>query len=153
MEDSLEGILFLYSETGTEGGYWAFQDYRFVEKNTNRYACRHCGLYWDKEKSETQPPNPEPIGFCDPDDHSFELVSDENWSYEGLHILEDGDELIIYHPYTGDEVWKGMIDLKQHPLFTEDSRGLWIHADQKGIERDVWAEYFFKNYRAKLIRK
>lgn len=27
---------------------------------------------------------------------------------------------------------------------------MWIHADQKGIEREVWAEYFFEKYPAKL---
>ncbi len=105
--NSLEGILHLHSETGTEGGYWAFQDSLFI--------------------------------------------SGEDWSYEGLHILKDGDQLTIYHPDNKNEVWSGVIALKQHPLFTEDARGLWIHADQIGIDRDVWAEYFFKEYPAKLV--
>ncbi|MFH1064484.1 MAG: hypothetical protein V1729_05365 [Candidatus Woesearchaeota archaeon] len=88
--------------------------------------------------------------FCVPEDHRFELVCPEDWSYEGLRILEEGDKLTIYHPDTGDEVWSGVIELKYHPLFTEDARGKWIHADQKGIDRDTWAEYFFKGYKAKL---
>ena len=59
--------------------------------------------------------------------------------------------MLIYHPDSSEEVWSGVIDLKQHPLFTEDASGFWIHADQKGIEREVWSEYFFKGYPAKLV--
>ncbi len=75
----------------------------------------------------------------------------DSWSYEGLHILQNGDQLTIYHPDNKKEVWSGLINLKQHGLFTEHASGFWIHADQKGIERDVWAEYFFKGYHARLI--
>ena len=75
------------------------------------------------------------------------------WSYEGLHLLKDGDHLTIYHPDNNNEVWSGVIALKQHPLFTEDASGLWIHADQIGMDREVWAEYFFKGYHAKLKQK
>ena len=152
---SLEGKLFLYSETGTEGGYWAFQDSRFISSNTTRYSCKKCNLYWDKEK-EPMPAAPEPTSkdslpnCCSPDDHHFKPVCEENWSYEGLHVLEDGDQLTIYHPNNNKKVWSGVIALKQHPMFTEDASGLWIHADQIGIDRKIWAEYFFKEYRAKL---
>ena len=75
------------------------------------------------------------------------------WSYEGLHILEEGDELTIYHPKSNQEVWSGTIDLKHYNVFTEHASGWWIHADQKGIERDTWAEYFFKEFPARLITK
>ena len=30
----IKGTLFLWSETGTEGGYWAIQDERFIEPPT-----------------------------------------------------------------------------------------------------------------------
>jgi len=109
LEETLEGVLFFHSETGTEGGYWAFQDSRHIQENG------------------------------------------ASWSYEGLHILENGDHLTIYHPDEGKEVWSGVINLKQYPLFTEDASGLWIHEEQIGIGRDVWAEYFFQEYPAKLI--
>ncbi|MEK6809705.1 MAG: hypothetical protein AABY40_03450 [Nanoarchaeota archaeon] len=109
LEEMLEGVLFFHSETGTEGGYWAFQDSQFISSDN------------------------------------------ASWSYEGLHILRNGDRLTIYHPENNNEVWSGVIALKQYPLFTEDARGLWIHADQTGIDRETWAEYFFKSYRARLI--
>ena len=74
-----------------------------------------------------------------------------SWSDKGLHILQNGDRLPMYHPDNDKEVWSGEVNLKQHSLFTEHASGLWIHADQIGIERDVWSEYFFNEYRARLI--
>jgi hypothetical protein len=75
----------------------------------------------------------------------------DSWSYEGLHILGERDHLTIYHPESNDIVWAGRIHLKHYPVFTEHASGLWIHADQIGIERDIWAEYFFKEYPARLV--
>ena len=156
-EQSLEGILFLFSETGTEGGHWAFQDSRFITPNTTRYSCNKCHLYWDKRNGpfaqnvSEKSSHADLPDYCSPDAHQFELVSGENWSYEGLNILKNGDQLTIYHPDNNSEVWSGVIALKQHPLFTEHASGFWIHADQIGIDRNTWAEYFFKGYSARLI--
>lgn len=110
-----KGVLHLYSETGTEGGFWALQDERFITRGK--------GV---------------PFG--------------EQWSYEGLHILKDGDSLTIYSKENAEEtVWDGEISLKRHPLFTEHVGGLWIHADQNGIDRETWAGYFSNGHQAKLI--
>lgn len=76
----------------------------------------------------------------------------EQWSYDGLHILKDGDKLTIYDKYKPDQViWEGEISLQQYGLFTQDAFGMWIHTDQQGIERNTWAEWFFNDYRARLI--
>ncbi len=113
----MRGVLHLHSETGTEGGFWAFQEAKYIK---------------------TDPTNP----------------TGESWSYEGLHILNDGDHLIIYDKDDVDKVvWNGVINLKQHPLFTEHAQGLWIHADQNGIDRDTWSNWFFAGYPAELIRR
>lgn len=101
---TLEGELFFYFETGTEGGYWAFQD--------NKYPTSH----------------------------------------EGLHVLKNGDKLVITHPNEKTIVWEGVIDLIEHKAFTENASGMWIHADQKGISRDEWASYFFKEFLAELTK-
>lgn len=75
-----------------------------------------------------------------------------SWSYEGLHVLCDGDHLTIFSPDNPQQVvWSGTISLREHPLFAEHTSGFWIHADQDGVARDTWAEYFFKNYPAKLV--
>src|SRR3989344_1541964 len=104
----LRGVCFFHSETGTEGGYWAFQD-------------------------------------------GEHIISPQKGSYEGLHILENGDRLTIFSPDNPTQVvWFGVISLRQYPPFTENVFGYWIHADQEGVDREVWATYFFKEYPAEL---
>ena len=105
----LKGVCHLHSETGKEGGYWAFQDSRHISADG-----RH-------------------------------------WSYNGLHVLKDGDRLTIFDKENPKQiVWSGEISLIQHPLFSQHAFGMWIHADQKGIEREKWATWFFKEYPAEL---
>jgi hypothetical protein len=70
-----------------------------------------------------------------------------SWSYEGLYVLRDGDELTIFDKDEPSQViWSGTIQLQRHDLFTEHASGMWIHADQEGIDRKVWASWFFKEY-------
>lgn len=99
----LRGTLHFFSETGTEGGYWAFQT----------------------KKSP---------------------------AYDGLHVLENGDMLTIFSKEKPKKViWSGIIALRTHKLFTRDASGHWIHADQEGIDRDIWARWFFDEHPAKLV--
>ena len=169
---TLEGVCTFYSETGTEGGYWAFQDLRFTSENTNNFVCKKCGICWDKERepdephyeeSEEQLPPEEKqaleelLGhavppYCPAGSHIFELYPERFWLYEGLHVLEDGDQLTIYNPKNRENVvWESSIALQHYKLFTESAFGWWIHADQRGIGRNVWAKYFFEEYPAKLV--
>jgi len=114
-KEELTGLLDFFFETGTEGGFWAFQDSRYISPPTQEF----------------------PEG---------------QWSYEGLHILKDGDFLTIYSKDNPTEiVWSGVISLRNYPLFTEAVFGLWIHADQEGVDRETWARWFFEGYAAKLI--
>lgn len=262
LENILEGVLFLHSETGTEGGYWAFQDKQFISKTMPSFGVYGNQTIWDLNNHERKGkiqnkvevflngkwfPLPDPMTedpdyivsslFCGEkrgnheadkrlmekygfiikyaadkmnerhgegnwhlDINSSTAVTSDgtrwgyggtpstepdrpygvpqngltratvewedgviepkrlsntllvtSWSYGGFHILQNRDHLTIYHPDNNKEVWSGVINLKQHNLFTEDASGMWIHADQIGIKRDVWAEYFFKGYPAKLI--
>ncbi|HHE04567.1 MAG TPA: hypothetical protein ENL19_00730, partial [candidate division WOR-3 bacterium] len=156
-KETLEGILTFHSETGTEGGYWAFQDSRYINYNVPSKYCNKCGIDLD------QPITPERLfemeqaydelgvkfNPCEDGKHEPRILT-ESWDYKGLHVLKDKDYLTIYHPDTKEEVWSGLINLKQYDVFKEDALGFWIHADQKGIERDEWAEYFFENFSAEL---
>jgi len=124
--ETIKGTLFLWSETGTEGGYWALQDERFITPPVE-------GSDWKWPK----------------------------WSYDGLKVLEDGDYLKILSP-DGTTYWEGTINLKKHPVFTESvpvedantglRLGMWIHADQNGIDRHTWAVPFFKEYKGELTK-
>jgi len=112
MKKALNGVAFFWSETGTEGGHWAFQD--------------------------GQHP---PLG--------------QQFSYEGLHVLHDGDYLTIYDKADPQKiVWEGKIALDSLALFTETTTdGLWIHADQQGVDRKTWEKFFLEEYPAKLVKK
>ncbi len=157
---TLQGFLHFYSETGTEGGYWAFQDARHITPNVTRFSCAKCSAYWDKGHDPVGPtaeshPEGESCGwgepYCAPDAHDFRLVSPEDWSYEGLHVLRDGDVLTVYDKADRTKiVWSGTIRLREHPLFTEHAFGMWIHADQEGVGREQWAEWFCNQLPASL---
>ncbi len=147
LEKTLSGVLHFHSETGTEGGHWAFQDFRCIQKNVPSGFCKNCGNYIGDVYKRNEGLNENPT--CK--DGAHEEGIRDAWSYDGLHILKDGDRLIIYHPNDNKEIWSGVINLKQYPLFTEHVFGMWIHADQIGIKREVWAEYFFQEYPADLI--
>lgn len=158
----LRGACCFHSETGTEGGCWAFQDGQFITKGVPKPYCKKCGKYLGPQQYENlkvtkvlpvteevlvgkEPPE------CPEGQHEREVG--DSWSSEGLHILENGDQLTIYSPDNPTQVvWSGTISLRQYPLFTEDAFELWIHADQAGIDRKTWATYFLKKYPAELIR-
>jgi hypothetical protein len=214
----LKGNLFFYSETGTEGGSWAFQDEQFTGLvPPNEWRCTRCGRVWDKDRDDEEP-KPSFTYWIDrdslPEDknpkryiagyHAFDEpqsgtlidpatgvefpVSDgpgeldrtfmysinatanechdkghAEWefmypdgisSYEGLHVLNDGDELTVYDKDDPSHVvWQGTINLKHYDLFTEHVSGMWMHADQQGEDRDAWAQLFFENYPAELETK
>ncbi len=261
-KQTLEGILHFHSETGTEGGDWAFQDQRFISKTSPSFGVYARQTVWDLHNSERKGtvldkvevffndewlPLPDPMTddpdfyasslFCGERDgdheadkrlmekYGFKMKYDADrmderfgkgnwyledpetavtsdgtkwvhggtpstepqrpygipqngltrstvkwedgvielkrlsntllvtsWSYEGLHILGDGDYLTIYDPLDKKrELWQGIIALQQHDLFTQHASGWWIHADQKGIDREVWAKYFFDECPAKLV--
>ncbi len=173
----LKGFLRFYSETGTEGGHWAFQDSLFIKPNTSIFTCSKCYRYWDKEKYPNGLPdtntesivvnqvipldklindiNNENFEFpssCPSDKHDFQLMCPEFESYEGLHILKDGDWLTVY--LKGEPqiiVWSGIIKLKKYPVFTELAFNVWINSDQEKIDRETWAGWFLEGYPASLI--
>ena len=68
----------------------------------------------------------------------------------GLHVLKNGDKLKIIHPDKDKVIWQGEIDLKSYPVFKESANGAWIHADQKGISREEWSQFFFDCYPAEI---
>jgi len=160
-QKSLRGVCCFHSETGTEGGYWAFQDSQFITKDVPRPYCKKCGKYLKPQKSggikitkvlrttqdilDSKEPRECPEG-------QHESETDDSWSYEGLHILKDGDHLVIYSKNNPSKiVWSGIIQLCRYAVFTEHAFGFWIHADQGGVDRNLWAKWFLEEYTAKLI--
>ena len=71
--------------------------------------------------------------------------------YEGLHILENGDELTVFNA-DGSVLWKGVIDLEYetgyrnfplNPQYGQQAAlGYWVHGCQRGFAIDDWAYMF-----------
>lgn len=72
-------------------------------------------------------------------------------SYDDLHVLDEGDELLIYEE-DGTLVWSGTISWdrqvrwRPYPFNPEQGQqevgGLWVHGIQSGVDPEVWADYF-----------
>ena len=83
----MKGVLTFHTETGTEGGFWAFQDERFIKQNHPFGYCKKCGIY--PQYAEDHPDKlSEKQRWRD-----HEEYVGERWDYEGLHILHTGDSL------------------------------------------------------------
>jgi hypothetical protein len=118
-------VTYFHTETGSEGGYWAVQDIEGIDVSR--------------------------------------IGEPRSWSYYGMHLLATGDRLTIYAPesvratsggalaWEPEVLWEGEIRLAQHELFTEHAHGWWIRADQVGVERERWANFFFREHPCKVV--
>ena len=83
-----------------------------------------------------------PYDICPMGEHK-EHIGDA-YSYAGLHLLKEGDQLTIYAKENKDEiVWYGKIKLREQDPYKRP----W----QEGVERDVWYKWFLGKYPATLI--
>src|SRR5436305_148031 len=98
MTGTLQGSLVFHSETGTEGGYWAFQDEEF----THRFD-ESCWLDDDSRcptrQRETSPGSGE---FTSNGSGTGPRRADVHQNFDGLHVLDDGDVLTVWDVETGD---------------------------------------------------
>ena len=83
-----------------------------------------------------------------------DLMGQEQWSYKGLHVLEEGDYLTIYHPADPDEIlWEGLIS-ETEPLISKPGSAAALNYPKKlGVSLKKWNRFFFRNYPATLIPK
>lgn len=72
------------------------------------------------------------------------------WCYNGMHILENGDDLTIYHPKTKKEVWSGLIEFREPKPFQDYLDAVLVPSDSMNVKQETWLKYFLKNYPAKL---
>ena len=87
----------------------------------------------------------------------------DNQGYDGLYVLHDGDELIIYTEDRCAIIWKGIVQLEyerlrtSYPANPESGQQMifnrWVHGFQVGLQPDVWAKWFLSELPASLIRK
>lgn len=150
--ETIDGVLSFHTETGTEGGYWAFQDKRYISLVRPDY-CNICGLYLGDDRDIINSANQKRLQsgkVCSKEIH--DQLEEEQWSYDGLHILKNGDFLKIFlKDKSRHEIWAGDIHLQTYPPFQETVFALWIHSDQIGVDRKIWGSWFFNKHPATLV--
>jgi len=96
----------------------------------------------------------------------WSLNDDENFGYDALKIIQEGDHLTILDSL-GKEIWSGTIQCdhksgyRSYPMNPKHGQpcalGYWIHWTQKGFKPDDWARFFvrpgFDRLRGILVRK
>ncbi len=91
-------------------------------------------------------------GYWTIQDSKYISEDGKQWSYDGMHILENGDVLTIFSQTNPQKIiWTGEIHLLQFAPFTAEVFGFWTHGYQIGVEMEAWAKYFFENYPASVI--
>lgn len=155
----LKGELFLLDEMGMDCGTWTFQDEAFITPNTTYFSCTKCGLVWDKSKEleedilrKQTPSGPLALSYCKPAEHTFTLLMPFLWSWEGTHVLADGDILTIFDKNNpSKKIWSDTIKLKNYKSIHYSSNRRWsIETKPKGIKRKHWTKWFVESYPAEL---
>ncbi len=91
----------------------------------------------------------------------WSLCEDGKEGYDGLNILEKGDQLKVYGE-KGNILFDGVIDpdwkagWKEYPKNPGHGQpcalGYWIHWTQRGWEPDLWARLFIRRKDEKPLR-
>ena len=72
------------------------------------------------------------------------IFEDGSRSWDGLHVILPGDELIIYSKENPKEiVWSGVIKFTNNRLYRVKS--------QQGVNPEIWRKWFREEFSAKLI--
>lgn len=119
------GTLWFDSETGTEGGWYAWQDAEHQHGGTPGDPCP-----WDHAGC------PVAAGFYH-----------QHASRDGLQRFKNGDHVRIFSPEDGTVVWEGFVRLTRRNDVYENPEasvfGLWVNQEPDvGVERETWAKWF-----------
>jgi hypothetical protein len=124
----MKGFCFLFSETGTEGGWWAMQEDGFMDKDG--IHCSYDGLRTLEENDE------------------FTVYdSDGNVLWAGI-IHQDTKIGLQSHSVFRNGKWVVDNTWKQQAV-----DNMWVHWLQAGIDPKVWSELFGGNNRCLLRRE
>jgi hypothetical protein len=127
MIKEMTGVCFLFSETGTEGGWWAMQEDDLVTENGKHW--RYEGLRYLEEGDDfTVYAGDGSVLF-----HGV-IHQDSTTGAIAHRVLRNGKRVI-------DQSWKQQV-----------VGGLWVHWVQEGMDPEAWGELFRGNKRCLLKR-
>jgi hypothetical protein len=126
MTSEMRGVCFLFSETGTEGGWWAMQEDGFVTEDGH---WKYEGLQYLKEGDD------------------FTVYADD-----GSVLFHD----IIRQDTRTGAIPRQVIPggkLVNHPKCKQQVVGvMWVHWIQRGVDPEAWGQFFTGNKRC-LVRR
>jgi hypothetical protein len=127
MIKEMRGVCFLFSETGTEGGWWAMQEDGFADKDG----------YWDYKG----------VRYLEEGDDFTVYADDCSVLFRGIIHRDTRTgaiprQAIRKGKLVNDREWKQQI-----------AAGMWVHWIQKGVDPDAWSELFIGEKRCVLKRK
>jgi hypothetical protein len=127
MMKEMKGVCFLYSETGTEGGWWAIQEDGFVTEDGS----------WSYEGLQ-----------CLKEDDDFTVYADDG------RVLFHG---IIHADTATGPIPRQVLrngELANHRTWKQRVvGGMWVHWVQRDIDPEVWGKLFVGNKRCLLRRE
>ena len=126
MVKEIKGVCFLFSETGTEGGWWAVQDERFIAEDG----------FWSYEG----------LNCLLEDDELTVYAEDGTVLFHGIVRIDSATGAIPHQvmrkgKLTVDRSWK-----------QQAVGGVWVHWIQKGMDPEAWGELFSGEHHG-LIRR
>lgn len=123
----MRGVCFLFTETGTEGGWWAMQEDQFIDPNGS----------WSSEGLQTLREGDDFTVYAEDGSVLFHDIihMDTETAAIPRQILRNG--ILV-----NDPTWK-----------QQAVGGMWVHWVQKDIDPEVWGSLFFGERRCVLKRE
>jgi hypothetical protein len=127
MMKEMRGVCFLFSETGTEGGWWAMHEDGFVTADG----------HWTYEGLQRLEEGDEFTVYAEDDSVLFHGVIRQDTKTGAIprQVLRNGK-------LENHRRWKQQV-----------VGGMWVHWVQRGIDPEVWGELFVGNKRCLLRRE
>lgn len=176
------GRLHFFSETGTEGGYYAFQDMESIDYVKSEWAIFKGRTVYDPDDpmrsgkvvesytsagSEIKTSKIGDISFMtvewqEGEQEQFrrsDSVLVEKWSHGGLTLLLPMDGLTVYQKGVGSAVlWAGNVEMeRQDPYHPESYTAFGLTSHYRpmlsDIDPDSWSQFFIEEKYATLERK
>lgn len=123
----MKGAAFLFSETGTEGGWWAMQEDGFLSED---------GVHWSYEGVRELEEGDDFTVFADDGSVLWHGIIHQNTTTELIPRQVVRNDKLVNH-----QTWKQQI-----------AGGMWVHWVQAGIDPVAWGELFVGNKRCLLKR-
>lgn len=181
--DTTSGKLEFHSETGTEGGYYTLQNAEHITYEVSNWGIFNNGHVYDpddvfrrgrvrgsykRDGTPFESSKPGDISLLDItwEDEKTDTARPSNtvlieqWGYDGLLMLNNGDNLNIFEKGIGSTaLWEGTVELIEQNPYAKGSfapsnmASHHIPQNTGPVSPEQWTQWFFERRWATLKRK